>query len=370
MNREMFEIIKPQAKVVSLSISSVVASSGKSQVRQAGERNAHVDSLAEEIASMGQMVPVTYEVEGKRSDGTSINRIVEGNHRLAAIKKLYKETKDSRYSTIDAVEKVFTSDYERLEYQIMANNHTGTALKSSVDDAVVVLKHFVFSKKPISGAPPQIKNLHNTSHLNVTDPSSYAKMLKAAIKRHWPDFNSKKVNRIVNRFQTDPQLPGKFQSWDATSLRQYFDDWVESEGVCVGPVDQAGNRLYTILPIKNDNWIDHSLMGLAFRQKTEHGISHKNVAILFWKDIVGKTSKQLDDQRIKMVKKINERNKSPLLRRGTRMIDEIYIAPQKRDGCTEEGFYEIPKTSMAKFSIKQIPDAGWDTITTDKNIAV
>lgn len=365
MNREMYESMKTQLVVEKIAIGSIEASSSKSQVRQAGELKAHVESLIEEIEFIGQQVPITIEEKPKNSDGTSPYRIVEGNHRYAAIKKLWETTGDSRYATIKAVRKVFGSDYERIEYQIKANNHTGASLKSSTADAVVVLKSFVFSEKPLSGAPPDIRRLHNSARFNVTDPASYEKMLKKAVIIHWPDYNNKKVSRIVKNFLTDPKLPGKFASLDNNTARADFEEWAQSEEVCVGPVTREGKELYSILPIKNDNWIDYSLMGLAFREKTESsvGCNHKNIAVIFWKDIAGKTFADLDEHRVKMIEKINKRNASPILKRGTKMIDEIYIAPQKRDGCDEVGFYKVPLTSRGQFSTKQIPDSGWNTNT-------
>ena len=69
-----------------------------------------------------------------------------------------------------------------------------------------------------------------------------------------------------------------------------------------------------------------------------------------------------------MIEKINARNQSDILARGCKIIDEIYIAPQKRDGCEEIGFYKMPKTTKGIFSIKQIPDTGWDTTTSISEI--
>ncbi len=371
MNREMYESMKTQIIVESLSIERIESSSSKSQVRQAGERSSHVEELAEEIESRGQEVPITVEDLGKDAEtGLSTYRVVEGNHRFAAIKKLYNVSKDSKYATILAVREIFPNDYERIEYQIRANNHTGAALKSSIDDAVVVLKSFVFSDKPISGAPPKIQCLHGSGRFNITDPTSYVTMLTNAIKLHWPDYNSKKINRIVNRFLLDPKLPGKFASFDAKSVRVVFGDWVEAENEFLGPVSPKGEELYSILPIKNDNWIDHSLMGLAFKAKTDSVAKsrHVNIAVMFWKDIAGKSFKDIDKHRIKMISKINKRNKSPILRRGTKMIDEIYIAPQKRDGYEEKGFYRVPKRKDGLFSISQIPDSGWNTIISESDI--
>jgi hypothetical protein len=371
MNRDMYESMKDELVVENISIDRIEPSYSKSQVRQAGERQSHVEALSEEIEARGQEVPITVEPPKKRHDGTSYYPIVEGNHRFLSNKHLWNTTKNTTYATIKAVVKVFKNDYERLEYQIRANNHTGVALKSSVDDAVVVLKSFVFSEKPISGAPPIIKRLYGSARLNITDPEAYKKMLKDAIKLHWPDYGAKKRDRIVNRFLLDPKLPGKFASFTAKSVRIAFDDWVNAESEYLGPVTAKGTELYTILPIKNDNWIDHSLMGLAFKSKTESEAKsgHINIAVMFWKDIAGKSFKDLDQHRINMIKRINKRNKSPLLKRGTRMIDEIYIVPQKRDGCDEMGFYRVPKTADGHFSISQIPESGWDTNTAANSVA-
>jgi hypothetical protein len=372
MNREMYESMKTQLVVENIAIGSIEPSSSKSQVRQAGERQAHVESLIEEIESIGQQVPITIEEKPKNSDGTSHYRIVEGNHRYAAIKKLRKTTGDSRYAVIKAVRKKFKDDYDRLQYQIEANNHTGVSLKSSVADSVVVLKSFVFSDKPVSGAPPDIKRLHGSARLNITNPPAYAKMLKNAIKQFWPDYGYKKVNNIVKSFLKDPQLPGKFASFNADSVKSEFNEWVASTGESIGQVSSEGEELYSILSIKNNNHIDYGLIGQAFRHKTESPASkiHKNIAVIFWSDIAGKSFKDLDEHRKGMVEKINARNRSDILARGCKIIDEIYIAPQKRDGCEEHGFYKMPKTSKGAFSIKQIPDAGWNTTgVTSESIA-
>lgn len=371
MNREMYESVKTQVNVENIAVDRIKSTSSNSQVRQAGERRAHVDALAEEIEARGQEIPITVEILPKNSDGTSQYEVVEGNHRLAAFKHLRKTTGDTRYATIKAVIKSFNDGYQRLKYQIEANNHTGVALKGSVDDAMALLKSFVFGKKPISGAPPIIRRLHGSASLNVRNPEAYKTMLTKAVKSLWPDYNSKKRNRIVTRFLLDPKLPGKFASFDTKSARIQFHDWAEAEAEdeVLGAVTTDAQGLYSILPIKNDNWIDHSLMGLAFREKTESrsGHHHRNIAVIFWKDIAGKTFGELDEHRKKMISKINKRNQSPILKRGVKMIDAIYIAPQKRDGCDEKGFYKVPLTSRGQFSTKQIPDSGWNTETSDSS---
>lgn len=370
MNKEMYESMKTQVIVENLGIDRINSTSSDSQVRQAGERRSHVENLAEEIEARGQEIPITVEILPKNHDGTSQYKVVEGNHRLATFKYLLKTTGDTRYATIKAVIKSFNNDYERLKYQIEANNHTGVALKGSVDDAMVVLKSFVFGKQPISGAPPIIRRLHGSASLNVRDPEAYKTMLTKAVKSLWPDYNSKKRNRIVTRFLLDPKLPGKFASFDAKSVRDQFHDWAEAENEVLGAVSTDGQELYSILPIKNDNWIDHSLMGLAFREKTESQVKehHRNIAVIFWKDIAGKTFGELNEHRKKMISKINKRNDSRVLKRGVKMIDAIYIAPQKRGECDEKGFYKVPLTSRGRsFSTKQIPDSGWDTETSDSS---
>ena len=371
MNRDMYESMKTQVIVENIAVNRIDSTSSDSQVRQAGEQRAHVENLADEIEARGQDIPITVEILPKNPDGTSQYRVVEGNHRLAAVEHLWNTTGESRYATIKAVIKSFNNDYERLKYQIEANNHNGVALKGSVNDALVVLKSFVFGKNSISGAPSYVKRLHGSASLNVRNPEAYKAMLIRAVKELWPDYNSKKRNRIVNRFLLDPKLPGKFASFNAKSVRAQFNEWVQAEQEVLGAVTSQGEELYSILPVKNDNWIDHSLMGLAFREKTESpaadGRLHRNIAVIFWKDIAGKSPSELDEHRKMMIKKINKRNQSRILKRGVDMIDEIYIAPQKRNGSDEFGFYKVPRTSRGLFSTKQIPDSGWNTETSDSS---
>jgi len=55
-------------------------------------------------------------------------------------------------------------------------------------------------------------------------------------------------------------------------------------------------------------------------------------------------------------------NGSSILKKNVQLVDEIYIAPQKKTKeCLENGWFKVPKKSNGTFDTESIPIAGWST---------
>ena len=81
---------------------------------------------------------------------------------------------------------------------------------------------------------------------------------------------------------------------------------------------------------------------------------------MFWADIAGKDHDALDKHRVDMIALINKRNASSILKKGRRLTDRLFIAPQKQNSShNESGFYEVSMDSNGNFSTT-IPTTGWD----------
>ena len=75
----------------------------------------------------------------------------------------------------------------------------------------------------------------------------------------------------------------------------------------------------------------------------------------------GKDGKKVDEYRVTVVNKINEANGAWLLSKGSNLVDEIFIAPQKLRGSKENQrkFFLVKKDSNGRFDVGSIPRSGW-----------
>ena len=157
------------ANVKTISIDYIEKESGFSQVRQEGTDSKHADQLSNSIAAIGQRVPITVEVTGTRPDGTTIYENVDGNHRLAAIRKLRKNNpKDARWSTIEVYVEQFSGDWDRLKYQAEQNNHEAPVKVTSSNDAIKVIHDIIINGVNDNNAPKHVRDLFGTQSRNVT----------------------------------------------------------------------------------------------------------------------------------------------------------------------------------------------------------
>jgi hypothetical protein len=362
-----------QNNVQAIPLVSIIGKTTGTQPRQAGTDPNHVQSLMGSISMFAQQVPVTVELVGQDRQGNPTFRLVDGNHRFTAITQLHKLNKsDARWVLIKAVVEKFPNQYAKFAYQSDANSHKLVAKPSGINDAIVGILNII--NNGLQGAPKKIQALHNSQGRNQHDSTKYGRDLNAAIKTLYPNLTDKERASAVRQLQ-GKRLPGRFARWTASEAKDSFVDWADTSGISYDE-----DFLHTV---KNDNYIDWQLIARCFAAKDEapretflqrirnvwtstEG-APENIVIMFWSDVDSKDNQALDEHRVKMINKINKRNKSWLLRvfnplGSVNLVDRLFIAPQKRDGgCVETGFFEVPKNSRGEFSTTLTAKTGWDT---------
>tara|TARA_B100000941_G_C28463456_1_gene532097 strand:- start:192 stop:1319 length:1128 start_codon:yes stop_codon:yes gene_type:complete len=349
--------------VLHIKLQYIEEESGGTQVRQDGTDSTHVEQLCHSILTFGQQVPITVEIAGERDDGTTIYRIVDGNHRYKTIKKLNKDdSSDHRWREVQAIIKKFKNDYERIKYQTNANAHETPVKVSSDSDALVVLKNIIDVGLP--GAPKVISDLHGSAGRNLTDPRAYEKDLKAGLKVLFPGLSNRQRSSVVRKLQ-GKELPGKFGRWTAGLAQEEFITWAENEE----EININNDFLHTV---KNLNYIDWQLIARVFASRSDdqekQNSENENIVIMYWSEISNKNNSELNEHRRKMIDKINKRNNSWFLKhfkgKRAKVIDRVFIAPQKRDSkCEELGFYEVKKNKKGNFASSKLPTRGWNTVS-------
>jgi hypothetical protein len=353
--------------ILKIDITQVRTNPDRAQVRQDGTDSNHVEQLCHSIQTHDQKVPITVEIVGKDVDGRTIYEIVDGNHRYASIKKLGTDNpNERRWDHIDVFVRNFVNDFDRLQYQTKANAHDTPAKVSSIHDAVTSLARII--AYGLEGkAPEEVEKIYHSAVRNLTEPAKYEKDLKKAAKILFGGkdggLNSKQINSVVRNLQ-GKALPGKFVRYTASTATESFLDWIdEANG---GYIDE--DYIHTV---KNHNYIDWQLIARLFATRSDdqnkNESDKESIVVMYWSDIAGKTNINIDKHRRKMLKLINQRNNSWLLksfrRQRVKLVDRIFIAPQKRDpGCQENGFWEVEKNSKGEFSLTMLPTMGWDTI--------
>ena len=362
-----------QNNVIVIPLVSVIGKTTGTQPRQAGTDPNHVVSLMGSISTFAQQVPVTVELVGQDAQGNPTYRLVDGNHRHTAISQLHKLNKsDARWVVIKAVVEKFPNQYAKFAYQSDANSHKLPSKPSGVSDAVVGILNII--NNGLQGAPKKIQALHNSQARNTEDRTKYGRDLEDAIKTLYPNLSKTERKRAVRQLQ-GKKLPGRYARWTASESKDAFVDWADTSGISYDE-----DFLHTV---KNENYIDWQLIARCFAAKDEapretflqrirnvwtstEG-APENIVIMFWSDVADKENQAMDEHRVKMINKINKRNKSWLLRvfnplGSVNLVDRIFIAPQKRDeGCAETGFFEVPNNSRGEFSTTLTAKTGWDT---------
>jgi len=349
-----------QNNVISVEVTYIIGASGATaQVRQGGLDNSHVNELIESIFSHGQQVPVTIEEVGKTDKGTTQYRLVDGEHRYRAFCKLAKANpKDMRWSNIRAYVRKFNSDYDRLAYQGKQNEHGLPSKPNSTSDATLMLSHVVDGN--ISGLPPSLLRLAGSKGRNVTSPEKYFVELQNALKILYPEMGAKKRKAVASKFVKD--IPGKLRNYNASITVDEFNYWASDAGVLV-PENAV------IHSVKSHNYIDWQLLARLFVSKDDTNNGCENIVVMYWSDTQGKNHDNLDDHRVKMIKLINKRNRSSLLKKGRRLVDRVFIAPQKQNSAADEhGFYELVINGNGNFPARP-PKSGWDTIPINQSQA-
>ena len=336
--------------VSNIELTHIIGAGGATaQVRQGGLDNGHVTALVESIFTQQQKVPVTVEDVGKRPDGTTQYRLVDGEHRYRAIMKLNSANpNDHRWKHIKAVTKIFSDDWKRLEFQSKSNNHGLPSKGNANSDAALMLGHVVDGSIP--GLPASLKSLAGSHGRNSTSPAKYLTDLQKALKTLYPQMPAQKRKVVAKAFIRT--IPGKMRNYSASDAKADFDEWA-------GNTNVALTSPYKVHTVKNYNYIDWQLIARLFATKSDTQ-NNCNITVIYWSDIQGKDHDALDRHREDMISKINKRNASSMLKKGRRLTDRVFMAPQKQNSnCDEHGFYEVEMDKNGKFTSP--PDIGWDT---------
>ena len=333
------------------------------QVRQAGLDNSHVHELVESITAHGQKVPVTVEDVGKRPDGTTQYRLVDGEHRFRAImrlheseKKVKKGRKKIKYGHIRAYVRTFKDDWSRLQYQSKSNNHGLPSKDNSASDSALMLANVIQGNIP--GLPPDLASLKGSESKYLSAPDAYLKELQGALKYLYPDMSPQQRKTVSTKFVKS--IPGKLKNYSASDAKSDFSVWANSMGMFLTPPVH-------IHTVKNQNYIDWQLVARTYATKDDAKGKCENIVVMYWSDTEGKDHSALDIHRRDMINKINKRNSSCMLKKGYRLVDRLFVAPQKQNSSNDEkGFYEVKMDQNGNFPSTAVPTSGWNTVPKKK----
>lgn len=340
----------------------------KSQIRQGDIISSHVSDLIDSLYERGQEIPITVEVVEGDDSAQTVYRPVDGMHRLEALERLREKYPDrSEFSLVRAEIKEFDDKAQRVLYQIECNNHNTLPAKSNNDaDAALVID------KVARGVLPGLdKDLQGKSaeKLNRTNPAGYRAALVKFVKATF-GWDTKPAEKTVDKFLK--QLPGKLKNYTSDSLLKDFSKYAKenaSSGLPVEITRRGGKEkvIFTgtqVFKLGSTQHVFPNITGNTFKAKTEDGDT-SSVVIIWDNTTIGKDFSDIDATRKQMIQRINEANASALLKRGCKLVDKVFIGPQKLDEANgrepiERGFIEVGKTSRGKFST-DFPKCGWDT---------
>ncbi len=342
-----------------------------SQVRQAGLITAHVKMVAASIYRKGQQVPVTLEEIPEDERKTCHQyRLVDGNHRFLGLKHLAEAYPNDKSVPVlvDAIIMTFSSDAERLEYQTIANSRDLPFRISNINDALVVLKKLLDPaaemelKEGVSLVYKEIKTLRSASNrkktLSDNSKNLWEKSMRSVIDSYWPHFTEKDKLKVIKSFEN--KLPCNYHNYTPPMVTKEFKKWaVMAEEVVEKEKAKSGNfegcRQYNLTKTSSVG-----ALAAVFSNKT---LTNNNSVVTLWANNPhGYNDARLDLERKNEVGNIVNWNNSKILKRNVELVDEIYIAPQKKTkGVQEVGFFKVPKNSDGSFNVDAIPTDGWKT---------
>jgi hypothetical protein len=341
-----------------------------SQVRQAGVVSSHVRAVAGSISREGQQIPVTLELITEKGKSCHTYRLVDGNHRFLAVKHINESRpEDQRILTVDAIIKVFNSEAERLEYQALANAGGLPVLQSTINDALGVLKKMLDSnsldqpniKSPVYKPVMEIRSTaNNKKSLSTRVKNKWDSNMKKVITSYYPHFTEKEVNKVINKFAD--KLPCDYYNYTYDTIRGGFKEWaVKANEV----IEKKGAKKGEYVECQQQSWRPSNkghVVSSTFLNKSGNP-KDKQVVTVWCNNPSGYNDARLDLERIKMVQAIESQcNSSSILKKNVQLVDEIYIAPQKKTkGCLENGWFKVSKKSNGTFDTDSIPTAGWST---------
>ena len=328
------------------------------QVRQSGTSPAHKKELKDSIKWRGQKVPITVHIDPEPSAKGCTQYIADdGLHRLEAILALaeeYPENLDYQFIRVEI--KTYSSEVERIQYQIECNDHGLPSKSNTMDDAATLLKRMLDSYTKYAGT--KVGSQLSVAANNRKNPALYKDKLLEALRDLYPQMHHKTRAAVVDKFLL--KVAGKFQNYDADNAGQKFKYWAveNKEWKLEHPSKkQSGFKGKRIYKTGQPRFITPNVNGNCMKAKTDNP-NDKTIVIVWSSTVVGISEDRLDEIRRDQIEKLNQANHTSLLKKPGELIDQVFIAPQKLTGVAkEQGFYEVKKDSSGLFSSK-IP-SGW-----------
>ena len=314
----------------------------ESQIRNKGIIPSHVITLQHSIDTLGQQVPVTVKkivLDG----GAVVYRPVDGNHRCKAAKALKSET-------IDAYVRSFANALEETRYKVMQNSHLPSKENESDDivDALTSLN---------ADAPSCPNEVDKVTFNTVETPTDWERTAVKWVKQNF-FVSDTKARSSVQRFMT---------GFKNLKVKTYMKDEVTTLFREKGPLGWVGSKAgaesngWVYYPVHKSSHIFPNVTGNGYKKKTDNS-NYEISVVVSLDNMSGKEGKDLDASRRSIVASINSANGSHLLRKGKKLVDKIFLMPQKLDASHEEDdetLYEVSKSSAGKVSLK-LPKLGWD----------
>ena len=328
---------------LSLDVLEIREEGGQSRVN--GIIPSNVMAIATDFEFQGQLVPITVTKSGDKFE------VVEGNHRVQAsifLNDKHGET-TSRFSTVRAYVKEFASEAEKMLYQVKQNNHLPAKSNAVADIAKVVsildgdhgLQPEGFAK-PIPMYHPEY-------------PQEYEKSLDEWIKASFSfkPSDRKKIREMVTGKYENKKLQTFGNKAEAAKFFRESNDlgWI---GKKVG--DESNG--WVMYAVNKASHVFPNIAGNGLKRKTEHS-SDKVALCVYMSNLFGKTGRHVDDYRRKIVESVNKLNTSRLLTHKAKIVDKIFLLPQKLEGVENpDKLYEVSVTSSGKFTLN-LPKKGW-----------
>lgn len=310
------------------------------QVRAGGIVPSHIADLADDILSRGLDVPITVDME---------RNVVEGNHRVKAYLVLIKRfPKALRWKKIKVWQRTFKSDAEKRAYQLECNSHPPAKASTNYDYALAIaedLKGNVIPGMSWSGFNSNAENFENLVSYITEAYGAYGVV----------GNRSKAIAKLAVTSAPNSKLQNYTKDEVVDNFRANNDiGWSGKK-----PGDDSNG--YSVYPIGSDSHIFPNLTGNTFNKKTANGNHVSTVAVIWESNTFGKNGSKIDQSRIVDVNKINEANGSWLLSKGSALVDEVYIVPQKlRDNKENPNkFFRVSKDANGKFDVSSISTKGW-----------
>ena len=327
--------ITENVEVIPLERVKIVDDGG--QVRAGGIQPSHVSELADDIGLYGQYVPITIDEN---------NNVVEGNHRVKAVKLLRRRNPGvDKWKTIRVYRRTFETEAEKRRYQLSSNVHLTSKSSTNQDYALAVeddLKGGVYSHIGLDW------NSYNDAGVNfgklvgeIADVYNIVKgKCKSIVKIATSGTPNQKFKNFTKTEVVDGFAANNPIGWDGKK-----------------PGDISGN--HAVYAVGQQCNVYPNLNGNAFKKKTSND-NVSNAAVVWNTNTHGLTGKGLDDYRREVVRSINKMNNSSLLKEESIIIDEVFIASQKLRDSKEnpKKFFRVQKLASGDFN-DSIPTGGW-----------